>query len=192
MTKQYFQNKYKQIQAGNIAGSRKDLAQDFEALGFKLGVEIGVERGLYAKQLCRLNPGLKLLAIDPWRAYSGYREHVPQEKMDWLYGEAQKRLAPYDCILVRQTSQEAVVDFTDGSLDFVYIDGNHEFQNVVNDICEWAKKVKPGGIVAGHDFRRYKNYIHVIEAVRGYTDAYGLELFIMNNDQSPTWFFIKK
>ena len=47
---------------------------------------------------------------------------------------------------------EAVKQFKDGSLDFVYIDGNHTFEYVINDIAEWSKKVRKGGIISGHDY----------------------------------------
>ncbi len=51
---------------------------------------------------------------------------------------------------------DAVKDFEDNSLDFVYIDANHEYDYVKQDITEWTKKVKPGGIVAGHDYIRLR------------------------------------
>ena len=47
---------------------------------------------------------------------------------------------------------QALEDFLDNSLDFVFIDANHTFEYVVNDIAEWSKKVRPGGIISGHDF----------------------------------------
>ncbi len=47
---------------------------------------------------------------------------------------------------------EAVADFADNSLDFVYIDGNHDFRYIAEDISEWTNKVKKGGIVSGHDY----------------------------------------
>lgn len=66
---------------------------------------------------------------------------------------------------------DVVKQFKDESLDFVYIDGNHSFQHVVNDLCEWEKKVKVGGIVAGHDYikRIHNGYLmHVPMAVHGF------------------------
>jgi len=47
---------------------------------------------------------------------------------------------------------DALEDFEDESLDFVYIDGNHKFRYIAADIVEWEKKVRPGGVVSGHDF----------------------------------------
>jgi hypothetical protein len=42
--------------------------------------------------------------------------------------------------------------FEDESLDFVYIDASHEYENVKNDLIYWYPKVKYGGVFAGHDY----------------------------------------
>ena len=44
------------------------------------------------------------------------------------------------------------VYFEDESLDFVFIDADHVYDNVKKDILAWLPKIKPGGIIAGHDF----------------------------------------
>ncbi len=72
---------------------------------------------------------------------------------------------------------EAVEDFADGSLDFVYIDGNHQFKYVADDICEWSRKVRRGGVISGHDYiftnpRTQAGICHVIYVVNAYTQAY--------------------
>jgi hypothetical protein len=68
------------------------------------------------------------------------------------YDEAKARLAPYNCEFIKAFSMDAVKNFKDNSLDFVFIDGNHTFEYAINDIAEWGKKVRPGGIISGHDF----------------------------------------
>jgi len=153
---------------------RVQMAALFHELGFKVGVEIGVEQGLYSEALCKYNPGVKLFSVDPWKAYRGYRDHVNQQKIDGFYESAKQRLAPYDCTLVKKFSLDAVKDFKDGSLDFVYIDGNHNFYNATADIWFWTPKVRMGGIISGHDFvvHRRPTGMHVVEVVYGYTSAY--------------------
>ena len=47
---------------------------------------------------------------------------------------------------------EALNDFENESIDFVYIDGNHGLKFVIEDIYGWTKKVKKGGIISGHDY----------------------------------------
>ena len=50
---------------------------------------------------------------------------------------------------IRNTSLESVDDYMDESLDFVFIDGNHEYDFVFSDIKNWLPKVKRGGVLAG-------------------------------------------
>ena len=181
------------------------LAHLFNLLGFTRGVEIGTERGLYAEQLIMANSKLHLHCVDPYQAYSGYREHTSQTKLDTFYEEAQGRLNPYRVSIMRLPSVEAAVAFNDRSLDFVYIDGNHSLPYVVSDLHAWVPKVCKGGIVAGHDYIRRKRtgyLMHVPQAVHAYCDAYDIKpLFIVGRkevragevrDRPRSWMFVKE
>jgi len=53
---------------------------------------------------------------------------------------------------VRMTSVEASAKFKDASIDFVMIDGSHDYESVVSDIDAWLPKVKKGGLIAGDDY----------------------------------------
>lgn len=53
---------------------------------------------------------------------------------------------------VRAFSVEAADRFEDGSLDVVYIDGAHDYDNVKADILAWRPKLRRGGVLAGHDY----------------------------------------
>lgn len=174
---------------------RNDLAYLFHRFGFMSGAEIGVERGLYSEVLCRANPGMKLYAVDPWLAYKGYREHVSQAKMDELYEDAVDRLAQYNCWILREQSVQAAELVKDGSLDFVYIDGNHSFLHVTQDLAAWSPKVRAGGIIAGHDYRRSKGSYEcrVKDVVQAWTYAHGIRpWFVLTADKSPTWMWIRE
>ena len=87
--------------------------------------------------------------------------------------------------------------FPDGSLDFVYIDGNHNYEHTVEDISLWSKKVRQGGIIYGHDFEDWsKNWrrfdMNVINAVTGWCNSYQIHpWFIIANDKHPSWMYIK-
>jgi hypothetical protein len=140
---------------------RNDLPELFVQLGFKVGVEIGVYKGW--NTAIYLRAGLKVYGVDPWSAYGIYvegtseeRARMTQERMDYLYSKAQRNLRPYLkaglCELIRKPSMEAVKDFPNGSLDFVYIDGSHAFRYIAEDLYEWTPKVRKGGIVSGHDY----------------------------------------
>jgi hypothetical protein len=131
--------------------SRNDFPEFFREMGFKSGAEIGVYKGEYTKILA--SSGLEIYAIDPWRIYRDYGNPRGQKRLDFQYDHTCRYLS--DCPnvkIVRKTSLEALEDFPDGSLDFVYIDGNHHFEYVAQDIVEWTRKVRKGGIVSGHDY----------------------------------------
>jgi len=155
--------------------NRRFWGRMFNELGFKKGAEIGVYAGQYSEKLCIENPGVEHWCIDPWLEYEGRNESISQKRYSLAEEEARKRLSKYNCKFIKAFSMDAVKQFEDNSLDYVYIDGNHDFQNVTNDIVEWEKKVRPGGIVAGHDFdlHRFKSRCHVLQAVTGYTAAVG-------------------
>lgn len=165
--------------------NRSELALLFTGVG----VEVGTERGVFAKQI--LKTARRLYCVDPWKAYKGYRDHVSQQKLDSFYRETQERLKEYDCTLMRMFSEEAVKSFPDGSLDFVYIDANHDYENVKRDIELWSKKVKEGGIVAGHDYVKRKGQGHLYGVVQA-VDELGEDLTIWRGDKSPSWSFIKR
>jgi hypothetical protein len=184
---------------------RLDLVKDFSELNFKVGAEIGVMRGGFSKMICENNPQAKLYAVDPWKVYEGF-DDFDKKGVQALsfYNDAVASLSKYNCEIVRKFSMDAVNDFIDESLDFVYIDANHSLKYVVEDIVEWSKKVKVGGIVAGHDFKlwetdEFKTKYHVVQALNAYISSYGIDyVFILgkqrskNRDLIRSWFFVKK
>lgn len=176
---------------------REDLAKLFAELKFTTGAEIGVEAGIYSEILCRVNPKLTLYSIDPWKTYRGYREHVTQAKLDSLYRDCIKRLKSYNCQIVRKFSEEAYQDFPDESLDFVYIDGNHDFLHVTQDLTYWSPKVKKGGIVAGDDYIRpagkYGYYNNVKDVIPAYAYAKRINpWFVLREANRPSsWMWVK-
>ena len=150
--------------------SRDDLPQFFVDRGYKVGAEIGTYKGEFCEKFCKA--GLKMYAIDPWSIFKDYHYDQSQKRQDTLSNIAKKRLAPYDCTIIRKTSMNAMEDFEDESLDFVYIDGNHSFRYVAEDICGWTEKVRKGGVISGHDYARFGLRWNI--DVREVVDAYVL------------------
>ena len=89
------------------------------------------------------------------------------------------------------TSMEAVANFDDNSLDFVYIDGLHTFDAVMLDLIFWSPKVRSGGIVAGHDYLEFPNG-GIIPAVRAYVTGHGISDWYVTRDKNPSFFWVKK
>jgi len=173
-----------------------DIPQIFKELDFKVGAEVGVYRGGYSEALLKGIPGLKLYGIDLWELYPGYRDYKHGDITD-AYNEALNKTKDYDCQLIKGWSNEVVKGFTDNSLDFVYIDGNHSYEYTVQDIALWSPKVRKGGIVFGHDFEDWshnwrRRYMHVPAAVTGWCNSYQIHpWFIIAKDKHPSWLYIK-
>ena len=185
---------------------RDDLPKLFNELGFKNGVEIGVYKGEFSEVLAKGFNG-NLYSIDPWRLYKDYGNSRGQKRLDEQYRQTQERLSKYpNSKIIRKTSMEALEDFEDGSLDFVYIDGNHQFAYVAEDVYHWAIKLRKGGILCGHDYARYKSNsicggCHAKEVVDAYALSYNLENYYVlgrkrapegeKRDQFRSWLIVK-
>jgi len=198
-TLQYITDKYKLSIGRNMPveipnTDRVDLAELFNELGFTVGAEIGVLRGAYSKVLCEKNPNMKLYCVDPYLAYEGFLPGEPnQAEQDDIFEECKGVLSPYNCEFIRKMSVDASKDFEKGSLDFIYLDANHRFEHVVNDLVAWIPKVRPGGIISGHDFHRMSertdlknNPVHIPPALFGYTSAYRIHpWFVIGQKYAP-------
>ena len=179
--------------------TRRDLTLLYAELGYRKGAEIGVDMGSNALRINRANPDCLLYCIDLWERYDGLNGGY-RLKRDDAYALAKERLDPIENVsIIRKSSMDALEHFEDESLDFVFIDANHELPYVTQDIFFWAQKVKPGGIVSGHDYvtsRRAHKHVQVASAVHGYTEAYGITpWFVVDKAEWPdhpgSFFWVK-
>lgn len=85
---------------------------------------------------------------------------------DGLYKLCKENLKPVRKVvkIVRMDSLDAVSLYDDASLDFVFIDGSHDYDSVCKDIDAWLPKVKPNGILAGHDYRYYEGVRRAVDS----------------------------
>lgn len=175
----------------------------FREFGYRVGAEVGVERGIFSSVLLKAHPKLELFCIDSWQPYDGYIARINGDDLPLKYQEAQERLKGYHVHFYRQFSMDAVKRFKDNSLDFVYIDANHDFPWCFEDIIEWEKKVRPGGMVCGHDYIKMRSgkpsRVRVVESLNFYTRLKPIETWfvlgrnakipgeIRDNDRSFMW-----
>jgi hypothetical protein len=121
----------------------------------KRGVEVGVAFGGHAESMLRDAEIEHLWSVDPYRHQVAYDDpmNVDQERFDRIYEFTSSRLAKFGTrvTLLRQTSEEAV-SLVPNDIDFVYIDAIHTCEAVWRDIWRWARKVRQGGIIGGHDY----------------------------------------
>jgi hypothetical protein len=123
------------------------------------GAELGVFSGSFTEQILKANPKLTLYAVDTWivRPPSdrvGFESYAARGDFSEIRETFNKRTRRFsDRLKVLQMDTVAAAnEVADGSLDFVFIDAEHTYEAVGADIDAWRPKVKPGGIISGHDY----------------------------------------
>jgi hypothetical protein len=151
-------------------------------------VEVGVYDGTCSRLLRKLLPSAKLYLIDPWEVDTIYQEsNGPRTIEESTINEAFKKVQNFfqdDPLahILKKTSKEASSLVPNG-LDLVFIDGNHDYEFVKEDIELWLPKLRPGGILAGHDYERFSG---VKSAVH---ELLGNDISIKKDD---VWLYYKK
>lgn len=136
-------------------GERELLAELLNKRGLlDEALEVGVHRAEYAVAFLDIWRGRKFYAVDPWlNGLPDYIDPVNNGDRNDDYAIAMAALGKHSerVEVMRLLSADAAGCFADESLDFVYIDANHAEPFVRQDIELWYPKVKPGGVIAGHD-----------------------------------------
>lgn len=177
-----------------VHAGRPELSRLMASLGFTTGAEIGVWKGKWSARLCKDNPALHMLCVDTWSTYDTYNDSRNRaDALEAAYREAVSVLSQYRCTIVRERSIDAAAHVPDGSLDFIYIDANHGEAFVREDLDAWVPKVRPGGIVAGHDYiwRPERPHIQVKAAVDRYRREHQIApMFVLTADKVPSFAWV--
>ena len=142
---------------GNSVGGLIDMITHIGGLNNKVMVEIGCFTGVSTETFLQLNPK-KLYAVDIWDLNESYSDLIEDGRSNFhLIEQSFRTMAKnYDNIeIIKNFSKHASFGFRNKSLDFVYIDGDHNYNAVVEDIEHWQPKIKSGGYIAGHDIIIY-------------------------------------
>lgn len=125
-------------------------------------VEVGSFAGrsscLMAVEIINSKKQIRFDCVDTWLGsivhQVGQQSEYHSVANGTLFEEFQENMLPvagfYNAI--RLPSAEAAKTYADNSLDFVFIDADHEYESVKEDIEAWLPKVKIGGTLAGHDY----------------------------------------
>ena len=142
-------------------------------------IEVGVNLAENAAALLFLHRGLWLTGVDPWQQPTErYAASEPQQRRrNWgqVYRRACRRLRPFGerVRLERRRSIEAAAVTPPGSVDLVFLDGEHTTPAVLEDLAAWSPAVRPGGWLGGHDYGHPK-FPGVAAAVDAWSAARGL------------------
>lgn len=186
---------------------RTQLPELINKLNLKTGVEVGVETGRFSEHLLK-NSNLEVLySIDAWstdfETTKSFRTKRWKDEVDELYKEAITRLQPFNSrsVIVKDISSNAVKQFKDGSLDFIYLDASHLFSGFAFDLINWWPKLKEGGLFAGHDCIR-KHLYHVCYCINAFCLEHKQFYYLTTDDDGhpgntkgntyTSWYLFKK
>lgn len=157
------------------------------------GVEIGVFRGATSAHLLRAFPNLFLYMIDPWDEYdpdSAYyksgdrcsRFNINQQSENQRLAEKATEFSLPRRSILRLPSRIGAERLGGRSFEFVFIDGDHTYEAVSEDIDLWWPKVRTGCLLVGHDYNHPRNAtgkFGVNRAVNEFVESEGLELNVV-------------
>ena len=170
-----------------------------------LGAEIGVWKGATSASLLTYFENLTMIGVDPYCDFSSYaeRDKIPlaligegidhklwmptKTRGDMMFENVAKKMrAEFGdrFTLLRMPSADGAQGQQDNSLDFIYIDGNHCYDFVKQDLALWWPKLKAGGVMIGDDFAWLGKSEHVAKAV---IETFGYDFGVM----ADTWWKFK-
>lgn len=156
--------------------------------------EIGVACGGFARQVLEHWQGIRYHMVDIWESQDKevYREKTEGIDYSSYFKECQEVAAKYPIVMMHKGySVDVSKCFQDESLDCVYIDANHAYEAVLNDMDAWYPKVKPGGIFAGHDYGNDIGFPHFCQ-VKGAVDRWATEhRLIFTYSRCNSWWMVK-
>lgn len=125
-------------------------------------VEIGSWKGRSAAFMCveiaNSGKSIRFDCVDTWQGSDVHQAGGAFEDPDCTSGNLLHKF--YDNMrpakgmfnALVMTSTDAAILYANKSLDFVFIDADHEYPSVIQDISAWLPKIKTGGYLAGHDY----------------------------------------
>lgn len=170
---------------------RKNFGRLLTEHGVAVAVEVGTDRGAFARQLLEGWGGF-LWCVDPYEPY----DHMPWDRTPDLM-MATASLAPFvDRVrIVRAHGREFAERYRArlARVGFVYVDGDHAPAAVADDLAVWWPLLPRGGILAGHDFDpKGRHAPGVLAAVRRLANTCGLEVNLVADHDAHSFWMVKQ
>ena len=167
--------------------------------------EVGVREGDNFDKLLIPNV-LAAIGVDIWRETGETGQNDNEYEQDILDDQYRNVFNKYvhrnNIRIVREFSVKAAKFFPDEAFDFIYIDADHTYEAVSEDLAAWYPKVKVGGVIGGHDYISREDTIRlghsvpfgVIEAVSDFRKEHELaeDNFHITNEAYASYFMVKE
>lgn len=160
------------------------------------GAEVGVYKGDFSARILKVARPKKLFLVDPWRFFPsnpskcwGGNSDVDQGVMDGIYAGVVRRfqdaIASGVVQVCRATSLESTATIADGQLDWAYIDGDHRYPAVLQDLEAYWPKIRPGGVLLGDDYDLPNSFFEdgVTKSVAEFTRTHGIPVDLARRHQ---------
>lgn len=140
--------------------------------------ELGVDMGCFSKKIIDINNPKKLHLVDIWE--SKRYNNTKKIAVETLF---KKQIKDKKIKIHNTYSVDAVAQFDDNYFDWIYIDTNHSYATTAEELFLYSKKIKPNGIISGHDFivGNWNGMVRygVMEAVYEFCVCYNWELMYL-------------
>lgn len=165
-------------------------------------VEIGSWKGKSSTymgvEIINSGKRIRFDCVDTWK---GSDEHLDKNNDSYeplleipngLYNEFIKNIEPIKSIInpIMMTSVEASKLYENDSLDFIFIDGAHDYKSVKEDIEHWVPKLKLGGYISGDDYA-WPSVMNAVDEFFGKNNVTKIKAAVYNYAEQ-TWLFQKR
>lgn len=127
-----------------------------------VGAEVGVWKGDFSAELIEALQPRKLYLIDPWQInkdqihksawYGSDSGRDMQSIYEGVRRRFHKEVRQGSVVMMREVASAALRSLPDNALDFVYVDGDHEYTAARADCLLAYEKVRVGGLICGDDY----------------------------------------
>lgn len=150
----------------NQIKKRLDIRQYISSLKNPIICEVGVRMGGNFSNMLTENV-IEAIGVDSYTDEGDYATNdllYSQEVLDRQYEHVVKKYSSDKRVkIIRDFSLSAAKKFNDNYFDFIYLDADHTYKGISEDIKAWFPKVKDGGVLSGHDYiERKKDLGNVI------------------------------
>lgn len=143
---------------------------DRESVFVEVGSWLGKSSAFMGTEILNSRKSIQFHCVDTWEGTPGedihtsIKEHLPTTLMETFLHNiepVQDAITIHKCLSI-----EAAKEFSDYSIDFLWIDAGHTYEDVMSDLIAWFPKLKLGGMIGGHDYTR--DWPGVVKAVNNF------------------------